>query len=52
MSRFSLRSVILGALLGGALWTLPAPPAAAQQTAAGSPLQISWEVRNRFRLFR
>jgi lysophospholipase L1-like esterase len=22
------------------------------QTAAGSPLQISWEVRNRFRLFR
>jgi lysophospholipase L1-like esterase len=43
----------LGALLGGALWTLPVPhAAAAQQTAAGSPLQISWEVRNRFRLFR
>jgi len=52
MSRFTLRSVILGALLGGALWTLPVPHAAAQQTAASSPLQISWEVRNRFRLFR
>src|SRR5438477_4921240 len=53
MSRFSLRSVLLGALLGGALWTLPVPhAAAAQQTAAGSPLQISWEVTNRFRLFR
>lgn len=31
--------------------TLPAPPAAAQ-TANAAPLQISWEVRNRFRLFR
>jgi lysophospholipase L1-like esterase len=51
MSRFSLRSVILGALLGGALWTLPLPHAAAQ-TAPDQPLQISWEVKNRFRLFR
>src|SRR5689334_23286858 len=52
MSRFSLRSVLLGALLGGALWTLPVPRPAAQQTAARPPLQISWEARNRFRLFR
>jgi len=51
MSRFSLRSVILGALLAGVLWTLPVTHAAAQ-TAPDSPLQISWEVRNRFRLFR
>ena len=51
MSRFSLRSIILGALLGGALWTLPVPHAAAQ-TAPDPPLQISWEVKNRFRLFR
>jgi lysophospholipase L1-like esterase len=51
MSRFSLRIVILGALLGGALWSLPVPHAAAQ-TAPDQPLQISWEVRNRFRLFR
>jgi len=29
----------------------PAPPAFAQSDA-GAPLQISWEVRNRFRLFR
>jgi len=33
------------------LWTLPVTHAAAQ-TAPDSPLQISWEVRNRFRLFR
>ena len=32
---------------------VPASPAADAQTAGGyGPLQISWEVRNRFRLFR
>jgi lysophospholipase L1-like esterase len=42
----------------GALGTLPEPPAAAQgapaaaQGAPDGPMQISWEVRNRFRLFR
>ena len=37
MSRFSLRSVILGALLGGALWTLPVPHAAAQDRRQTAP---------------
>jgi hypothetical protein len=41
----------------GALGTLPAPAAAqgapaAAQGAPDGPMQISWEVRNRFRLFR
>jgi lysophospholipase L1-like esterase len=35
----------------GALGALPAEWAAAQ-TAVDAPLQISWQVRNRFRLFR
>ena len=39
------------ALLAGALVALSLPPAAAQP-ATDSALQISWEVRNRFRLFR
>jgi lysophospholipase L1-like esterase len=54
MIRHCLRLVIHAALLAGALLALPAPPAAAQAApAADAPtLQISWEVRNRFRLFR
>ena len=43
------------ALLAGALGALPAQPVAAQTgpLAARDPaLQIAWEVRNRFRLFR
>jgi lysophospholipase L1-like esterase len=45
------RSLIGFILLLAALWAVPAPPAAAQ-TATDSGMQISWEVRNRFRLFR
>jgi hypothetical protein len=57
MVRNHLGSIILGALLMGALGTLPAPAAAqgapaAAQGAPDGPMQISWEVRNRFRLFR
>src|SRR6202171_3133730 len=56
--RIHIRSMILGALLAGALGALPAQRAAAQtapeaaQGAPDAPMQISWEVRNRFRLFR
>ncbi|MGB8402387.1 hypothetical protein [Bradyrhizobium sp.] len=46
MARFAFRSMISAALLA-----LPAQWAEAQ-TAGNAPLQISWEVRNRFRLFR
>src|SRR6202790_1923692 len=58
MVRIHLRSIILGALLLGALGTWPAPwmptliSAAAAQGASDAAMQISWEVRNRFRLFR
>src|SRR5882672_6715440 len=58
MTRIRIRSTILGALLVGALGALPAQRAAAQTAAAAAqgapdgPMQISWEVRNRFRLFR
>src|ERR1700726_388445 len=58
MVRMHLRSIILGALLLGALGAWPAPrmptliSAAAAQGASDAPMQISWEVRNRFRLFR
>jgi len=52
MIRFHPRLIIAGALLAMALLAaLPAQSRAAQ-TAAEAPLQISWEVRNRFRLFR
>jgi lysophospholipase L1-like esterase len=51
MIRISLRSIILAALLASMFAALPASWAQAQ-TAADGPLQISWEVRNRFRLFR
>jgi lysophospholipase L1-like esterase len=51
MVRIHLRSIIACALLVGAFGALPAPWAAAQ-TAVDAPMQISWEVRNRFRLFR
>jgi lysophospholipase L1-like esterase len=48
MAKIPFRSTIVAALLAlafSAQW-------AEAQTAADSPLQISWEVRNRFRLFR
>ena len=55
MARIHIHSIILAALLAGAL---PAQQAAAQSAPAAAPsdpdapMQISWEVRNRFRLFR
>src|SRR5271165_5775172 len=58
MIRIHIRPIILGALLAGSFAVLLAAqtaPAAAQDTPAASsdaPMQISWEVRNRFRLFR
>src|SRR5271166_378187 len=52
MVRFSLRAVLQGALIAGALAFPQVERAAAQGAAADAPLQISWEVRNRFRLFR
>jgi lysophospholipase L1-like esterase len=51
MIRILIRFVFVAALLAGAFTVLPVPPAAAQTASDGS-LQISWEVRNRFRLFR
>jgi lysophospholipase L1-like esterase len=51
MIRFALTVTIPAALLAGALATWPAHRTVAQ-TAADEPMQISWEVRNRFRLFR
>src|ERR1700681_4243223 len=51
MVRIHLRSIIACALLMAALTALPAQWAAAQ-TSPDAPLQISWEGRNRFRLFR
>jgi hypothetical protein len=52
MIRFSLRAVLLGALIAGALVIPQTGRAAAQGAAADAPMQITWEVRNRFRLFR
>jgi hypothetical protein len=57
MVRFSLRAVLFGAFIAGALPLSPPslsllPRAAAQGLAADAPMQISWAVRNRFRLFR
>jgi hypothetical protein len=62
MTRIDIRSIMPVALLLAALTALPAqravaqsdaaPAQAAQATAPDAPMQISWEVRNRFRLFR
>ena len=51
MIRLPFRPIILFALLAATLASLPAEWAAAQD-ASDAPMQISWEVRNRFRLFR
>jgi len=48
LARFSFRLTVCAVLLGSALSVVIASVAEAQDT----PLQISWEVRNRFRLFR
>jgi len=60
MIRFCLRLLTASALLAGALLAAPAEPAVAQTAlapapapaAADAPIQITWEVKNRFRLFR
>ncbi|WGD55472.1 hypothetical protein QA641_17265 [Bradyrhizobium sp. CB1650] len=49
MIRTTLRTFFAGALLAGILGAVPIERAAAQDTGA---MQITWEVRNRFRLFR
>src|ERR1700694_6320785 len=51
MIRIPLRSITLAAMLATMLAGLPVSGAVAQ-TAGDGPMQISWEVRNRFRLFR
>src|SRR3954454_13622559 len=51
MLKTMFRAVTFATLLGATPAILPAIPARAQ-TAADAPLQMSWEVRNRFRLFR
>ena len=51
MAEILRRSLISAALLASVLTALSATWAEAQ-TATDAPLQISWEVRNRFRLFR
>jgi hypothetical protein len=51
MIRMCLRLIVGAALLAGALVELPVRPAIAQADA-NAPMQISWQVRNRFRLFR
>jgi hypothetical protein len=51
MVRSQLRCIVACALLAAALTALPVQWAEAQ-TAPDAALQISWEVRNRFRLFR
>ncbi|MBV8922818.1 hypothetical protein [Bradyrhizobium sp.] len=51
MIRKALRAVLPGILLTGLLAIVPFQPVAAQ-SVSDAPLQISWEVRNRFRLFR
>ena len=45
-------ALLLAAVLPAGLAGLPVTPAAAQSADAAAPLQITWEVRNRFRLFR
>ena len=58
MIRIPFRSTIACTLLLGALAALATQPVAAQgpppvaQTAPDASMQISWQVRNRFRLFR
>jgi lysophospholipase L1-like esterase len=52
MTRFCLRLFLGCALLMGALWVSPVQRASAQGMSGAAALQISWEVRNRFRLFR
>jgi hypothetical protein len=52
MAGIHSRSLMFVALLAGAVVGLAASAAEAQTAGGYGPLQISWEVRNRFRLFR
>ena len=52
MTGFCLRLLLTSALVVGALWASPVQKAAAQDATDASAMQITWEVRNRFRLFR
>ena len=52
MAAIFLRSMLSVALVAGALAGISTSAAQAQTAGAYGPLQISWEVRNRFRLFR
>src|ERR1700759_2083329 len=60
MTALFFRSILARVLLAGALACAPAMRAAAQapadpplaQSPTDAPLQITWEVKNRFRLFR
>ncbi|MBR0826050.1 hypothetical protein JQ596_10915 [Bradyrhizobium manausense] len=54
MIRPTIRTLLAAALLAGPLASVPAERAAAQGAGAVQigAMQISWEVRNRFRLFR
>src|SRR6185295_10327069 len=51
MIRIARSFIISAVLLAATATAWPLPPAVAQ-TASDAPLRISWEVRNRFRLFR
>jgi lysophospholipase L1-like esterase len=52
MAGILLRSILSVALVAGALAGISTSAAQAQTAGGYGPLQISWEVRNRFRLFR
>ena len=52
MAAILLRSMLSVALVAAALAGISTSAAQAQTSGGYGPLQISWEVRNRFRLFR
>jgi hypothetical protein len=51
MIRFAFRLLLAALAVAGAVLTISSRPAAAQGGYA-APMQITWEVRNRFRLFK
>jgi hypothetical protein len=51
MIRFAFRLLLAALAIAGAVQTMSSRPAAAQGGYA-PPMQITWEVRNRFRLFK
>jgi hypothetical protein len=52
MIRFALRLLLASLAVAGAFQTVSSRPALAQGGYAAAPMQITWEVRNRFRLFK